>query len=88
MPSWVPYPLPMIYFTGLAEIVGGLAILLPRFRRAAAYGLVILLVVVFPANVKMALDHPHPLLWARLPVQGLLIWWILWCTRARQIVVS
>jgi uncharacterized membrane protein len=58
--------------------------MLPLLRRAAAWGLIALLIAVFPANVYMALDHvqvtanPLPvwLLWARLPLQFVLIWWV------------
>lgn len=88
MPPYVPWPLQMVYLSGAAEIAGGLGLLLPRLRRAAAWGLVVLLVAVFPANVYMAEYNiqvtahriPQLWLWARLPVQLLLIWWVLWCT--------
>ena len=88
MPGWVPYPLGMIYFTGVAEVAGGVGLLIPSLRRKAAYGLVLLLIAVFPVNVKMALDSTSLLLWVRLPIQGLLIWWILWCTRPRESAVE
>jgi len=79
----------MVYLSGLGEIAGGIGLLIPALRRAAAWGLVILLVAVFPANVYMAMErvpvtgHPLPalLLWARLPLQAVLIWWVLWCTK-------
>jgi len=79
----------MVYLSGVAEIAGGAGLLIPSLRRAAAWGLVALLIAVFPANVYMALDRvrvtanplPDWLLWARLPVQLLLIWWVLWCTK-------
>ena len=57
-------------------------------------GLVALLIAVFPANLYMAM-HPAeagaasiaPVLrWGRLPLQALLIWWLLWCTRARFVL--
>jgi uncharacterized membrane protein len=79
----------MVYISGAAEIAGGFGLLLPRVRRLAAWGLVALLIAVFPANIYMALDHvqitTNPLspwvLWSRLPLQFLLIWWILSCTK-------
>jgi uncharacterized membrane protein len=88
MPPYVPWPRHMVYLSGAAEIAGGLALLIPRLRRAAAWGLVVLLVAVFPANVYMAEYNvqvaahriPQLWLWARLPLQLLLIWWVLWCT--------
>ena len=65
--------------SGAAEALGGLGLLHPRTRPAARWGLIALLVAVFPANVYMA-QHPERFglpawaLWARLPLQPLLIW--------------
>jgi uncharacterized membrane protein len=89
VPPFIPAPLRMVYLSGLAEIAGGIGLLIPRLRRAAAWGLVALLIAVFPATIYMAMDrvpvtgHPLPdvLLWARLPLQMVLIWWVLWCTK-------
>ncbi len=83
MPPYVPWPLAMVYVSGAAEIAGGIGVL-TRFRRLAAYGLIALLIAVLPANIYMAQAHiqvtatplPNWLLWARLPLQGLLIWWM------------
>ncbi len=85
MPPFVPHPVAMVYVSGLAEIAGGLGLLAPSLRRAAAWGLIALLVAVMPANIYMAVDHiqvsatpiPNWLLYARLPLQLLLIWWLL-----------
>jgi len=83
MPSWLPAPDALVAISGVAEIAGGLGLILPQTRRLAAWGLVALFVAVFPANVNMAY-HELPLgtyhvpawtLWARLPVQIVLIWW-------------
>jgi uncharacterized membrane protein len=84
VPPFIPWPVAMVCISGAAEIAGGIGLLLRPFRRAAAWGLVALLVAVFPANVYMALDgiqvtaNPLPgwLLWARLPLQFVLIWWV------------
>jgi uncharacterized membrane protein len=81
MPPFVPWPRAAVLVSGIAEVAGGLGLLWPRTRRMAAWGLVALLVAVFPANVHMAL-HPADvapgvpvwLLWARLPLQPLLVW--------------
>jgi len=49
---------------------------MPELRRAAAWGLVVLLVAVFPANIYMTVESPHNwILWARLPLQFVLVWW-------------
>ncbi len=81
VPPFIPAPLAMVYVSGLGEIAGGIGLLIPRLRRAAAWGLVALLIAVFPANVYMAMEQPNLLLWARLPLQIVLIWWVLWCTK-------
>ena len=90
VPSYLPWHLAMVYISGVAEVAGGVGLLIPALRRAAAWGLVALLVAVFPANVNMAVHDIQvtqtpisaALLWARLPLQGLLIWWLLWCTNS------
>jgi uncharacterized membrane protein len=89
MPPYIPYHLAMVYISGAAEIAGGLGLLIPIVRRAAAWGLVALLIAVFPANLYMATDHiqvgsaptPPILAWGRLPLQAVFIIWVLWCTR-------
>lgn len=81
MPPYLPAPTLLVYISGAAEILGGLGLLHPLTRRAAAWSLIALLVAVMPANLQMALDHaqwphiPQWLLWARLPLQLPLICW-------------
>jgi uncharacterized membrane protein len=91
MSPYIPWHVAMVRLSGALEILGGLGLLVTWTRRAAAWGLVALLIAVFPANIYMAL-HPvetgavsiAPLLrWGRLPLQLVLIWWLLWCTRPR-----
>lgn len=84
MPPYLPFPVALVAVSGAAEMAGGLGVLLPPTRRWAGYGLVALLVAVFPANIHMALhgtaalgwNVPRALLWARLPLQVLFIWWV------------
>lgn len=66
---------PLVYASGVAEVVGGLALVPRRTRRPAAWFVAALLVLVFPANVQMAIDSPSPLTVGRLPLQAPLIWW-------------
>lgn len=69
------------YISGVAEMIGGAGILIAPARRAAALGLILLLLVVFPANIYGALHGmtvsgwrvPSWMLWARLPLQPLLM---------------
>lgn len=84
VPPWLPAPLLLVYLSGAAEIAGGLGLLLPATRRWAAWGLVLLLIAVFPANVYMLQSHgaglkvPLWALWLRLPLQAVLIGWVWW----------
>jgi uncharacterized membrane protein len=93
VPSYLPSPLALVYVSGFFEVLGGAGLLVPRTQRAAAWGLVLLYLAVFPANVNMALhgiqlddQHPVPVaaLWLRLPLQLLLIAWAWWYTRDAQ----
>jgi uncharacterized membrane protein len=83
MPDYLPAHRPLVYASGVAEAVGGAALLHPRTRRLGGRLSVATLVAVFPANLHMAL-HPERYpgipggrraLYARLPVQLLLIAW-------------
>ena len=93
VPPYLPDPLMLVYLSGAAEISGGAGALAPseRLRRLSGWALISLLAAVFPANLHMAL-HPEDLpglsiprwaLWARLPVQPLLMWWV-WRTLLRR----
>jgi len=82
MPPYLPAPETLHLIAGAAEIAGGLGILLPLTRRAAGWGLMALLIAVFPANLQVALHGwpgmaiPPWVLWVRLPIQLLLLWWV------------
>ena len=90
MPPFLPWHKTFVWISGGAEILGGLGLLLQRFRRLAAYGLALLLVAVFPANIYMAIAHvPFPGLmgeswvqWLRLPLQIPLIVWAMYYAKA------
>ncbi len=84
VPAWLPDAPLLVRLTGVAEILGGVGLLIPPTRPAAAWGLILLLVAIFPANVEMLrLAHAanasslwQAALWLRLPLQAVLIWWI------------
>jgi uncharacterized membrane protein len=93
MPPYIPWPLAMIYISGVAEIMGGIGVLVPDglvfrgTRTMAAWGLVALLIAVWPVHINMCL-HPEqfptvPLwvIWIRLPLQIPLIAWASYYTR-------
>lgn len=90
MPGYLPAHRELVLVSGAAEIAGGLGVALHQTRRAAGVWLVALLILVFPANINMAVHSERfasiapALLWARLPLQGLMIWWVLRATRGRR----
>lgn len=93
VPPQLPEPMALVYLSGVAEVAVGVGVLVPRTRRAAAWGTVALLLAVFPANLYMATSgvaiegapgggDPSALVrWGRLPLQGVLLLWALWYTR-------
>src|SRR5678816_2910870 len=89
MPAELPAHELLVMISGVAEIAGGLGLILPATRRLAAWGLVALYVAVVPANLNMALNDiplngvhlPAWALWGRLPLQVVLIAWAYWLTR-------
>ncbi len=82
VPPMLPRPDLLVLISGGAEILGGIGLLVPRLERPAGYGLAVLLIAVFPANIYMAIAHVpfngilgnRWLQWLRLPVQIPLIW--------------
>jgi uncharacterized membrane protein len=90
IPDFLPAHHEIVLVSGAAEIAGGAGVAFAPTRPAAGVWLALLLVAVFPANVNMAVNSERfdsiapALLWARLPLQGLLIWWALRATRPRH----
>ncbi len=91
MPPWLPWHRGLVYLSGVLEIAGGVGLLIPRTRRAAGIGLILLLIAVWPANLQMVLNARtatapawhQALLWLRLPLQLVLVWWVWRATRVR-----
>jgi uncharacterized membrane protein len=86
VPEAVPWPEAVVALTGLCEIAGAIALLVPRLRRAAGVALIVFLIAVFPANVRAAREGvtlggsaATPLRW-RVPMQVLLIGLVYWVT--------
>jgi uncharacterized membrane protein len=87
MPPYLPWHDLLIFLSGVAEVGLGIAVLIPSLRPLAAWGIVVLLVAIFPANIHIAL-YDVPVFgaregagignWIRLPFQGVLIAWALW----------
>jgi uncharacterized membrane protein len=89
MPPYLPAHRELVNLSGIFEILGGLGVLVPATRSAAGYGLIALLIAVFPANLHMALNPdayvaqgiPYWSLYVRLPFQLLFMAWAWWATR-------
>jgi uncharacterized membrane protein len=90
VPKMFPSPAMLVILSGICEIAGGIGLLIRPLRPAAGWGLIALLLCVFPANIYMALfperiadlHISHWLLWLRLPLQGILIAWVWFVARA------
>ncbi len=87
VPPYLPWPMALVLVSGAAEIVFGVLLLFRATRVIAAWGLILLLVAVYPANIHMALNpdlYPSmspTVLWARLPLQFVLIATAFWLRR-------
>lgn len=90
MPPVFPFPILWVYLSGAFELGLGIMLLIPRFTQIAAWGLVVLLIAVFPANIYMALnpqvftDFTPTALYMRLPLQFVLIGWAYWLTKTNS----
>jgi uncharacterized membrane protein len=87
VPPYLPFPLALVYISGAAEIALGALLMVPAFSQPAAWGLIALLIAVFPANVHMAMNPDlfpqmsRTALLVRLPIQAVLIAIAYWFTR-------
>ena len=96
VPPYLPAPLALVYISGVFELLGGLGVLHPSTRRLAGFGLLALLLAVYPANIHMALhptdfpEMPAAALYSRLPLQfvfAAIVWWTA-CSSGSQTVVA
>lgn len=87
VPPYLPFHHALVYISGVAEIVLGIALLIPKYRRLAAWGVILLLIAVFPANVYQytsggaGMEVSEVMLIGRLFMQGVLIAWAYVYTR-------
>lgn len=91
VPPVLPSPYILVYVSGIFEVLGGIGLLIPSVRYIAGWGLVALLLAVFPANIYMAIadikiggfpSEPW-MAWARLPLQFVLIALVAWICELR-----
>ena len=91
MPPAFPLHAEAVYISGFFEILGGISVLIAPLRKIAGWGLVALLICVYPANIYMAITpEAFPeisigLLYFRLPLQFLFIYWAYSATRPHYI---
>ncbi len=90
MPPYIPWHEAMVFLSGVAELVLGVAVLIPTTRKLAAWGLIVLLIAILPANIHIAVHNvpvfgasegPGLAAWVRVPFQAVLIAWAWWYTR-------
>ena len=83
MPPYMPWPLELVYLSGAIEVSLGLLLLVPRCSRWAAWGVIALLIAIFPANLYLyqhqeIMPGPPLLHLLRLPLQVAFILWAFW----------
>ena len=93
MPPYLPWHYELVILSGVAEVLCGVGVLIPRTRKLAAWATIALLIAVFPANIHVAVNNvpvfgategAGPAGYVRLPLQLLLIAWAWWYTRDDQ----
>jgi uncharacterized membrane protein len=88
MPPYLPWHSELVAISGVAEILGGVGVLIPRTRKLAAWGLIALLIAVLPVHIHMIIHGfraaPAWLLWLRVPFQLVLMAWVYWCCLQRR----
>ena len=91
MPPWLSWHNELVIVSGICEISLGLLLLFSSTRKLAAWGIILLLIAVFPANIQMMLNYwneSNTMFWIsilRLPLQIILIWWAYPFTRKNKI---
>ncbi len=88
--DFLPFPLALVYLSGVAEIACGLLLAIPKTSRWGGWAVIALMIAVFPANLRMALQPERfaeygsaTAMYVRLPMQALPILWAYWYTRAK-----
>jgi len=89
MPPYLPAHYELVILSGIFEVVLGFLLLVPKVSKLAAWGIIALLIAVFPANIYLfqnpeVLPAPPILHLLRLPLQGLLILWAYWHTKSKS----
>ena len=87
MPPYLPWHLELVYLSGAFEIILGLSLMISKLRTYAAWGIIFLLIAVYPANIYLAFNEapqkaleisPFLASWVRLPIQFILLGFAYW----------
>lgn len=92
MPPFIPFPGVMVYISGVFEILGGIGLIISKTKKEASYGLILLLLAVYPANIYTALENiqlggfmNYPAYqWFRVALQIPLIVWVWWTGKGEK----
>ena len=91
MPDYLAYQQELVMVSGVFEILGAIGILLPQTRLIAGYGLMALIIAVYPANINMAMQPEkyqnisELFLYIRLPMQFILLWFVWWAIKPERL---
>ena len=89
MPPYMPLHTELVYLSGIAEIVLGVLVAIPRTAMFAGWCIIAMLITFLPVHVHMLVNnHLYPeaptwALWARFPIQAIFILWAYWFTTDR-----
>ena len=84
MPPYLPWLSGLVALSGVAELILGVAVLVPSLRRWACWGIIAMLIAFMPVHIHMVVnshlypDVPVVALWLRFPLQALFVLWAWW----------
>jgi len=90
MPAYMPLHTELVYLSGIAEIVLGILVAIPRTAMFAGWCIIAMLIAFLPIHVHMLVNNhlypeaPTSALWLRFPLQALFILWAYWYTTDRK----
>tara|TARA_S200000501_G_C20727318_1_gene701229 strand:+ start:222 stop:611 length:390 start_codon:yes stop_codon:yes gene_type:complete len=91
VPPYMSYEYELVYISGFFEIIlGALLLCFPHFKRVVRWGLILLLIAVYPANIYLAqtngaaMDTTPLIAWGRLPIQFIFIYLAFWHTKDHE----
>lgn len=92
MPPYLPFHSELSYIAGIFEILGAIGLLFAKVRKLVGFGLLILLILIFPANIHMAVYpesfpmYSETTIYLRLPLQFVFMAWVYWATLRKKAI--